>query len=171
MKKGIFFTIDGIIAAGIIFATIILISSVYTQEQNNYNVNYLSKDLANSLTTLKIKDSDNGYIKGLVADGTIKNKDNTVLEQIGEFWADDKLDVASKTVSNLTSSLIPVNIGFGVWIDNQQIYSKDVPLKKALVTSKMLVSGFKKGQATSSYDRQNPPTLFEPIVIEVRAWE
>ena len=170
LKRGIFFTIDSIIATGIILTAVLLATSIYTQEQKTFHLNYLSQDLANSLSILKVKDTDNGYIKSLIADGTIKNKDNTILEQIADFWANSQLDFANKTASNITEPLVAANIGFGIWINNEAIYTRDIPLKKSLVSSKTLVSGFMKGQSTA-YSRQNPPKLYEPIIIEVRVWQ
>ena len=170
LKKGIFFTIDSIIAAGIILTAVLLASSIYAQEQKTFHLNYLSQDMASSLSTLEVKDSDNGYIKSLISDGTIKNKDNTILEQMADFWTNNQLSFANKTASNVTEPLVAANIGFGIWVNSEAIYTRDIPLKKSLVSSKILVSGFKKGQS-NVYNRQNPPKLSEPVIMEVRVWQ
>ena len=153
LKKGIFFTIDSIIAAGIIFSVIIFASSVYVKEQPSFNLNYFSQDLLRTLSTLTVVEINNEYINILIDDNTITESDldNTVLEQIGEFWAKNDLENANKTASNVTDLFIPNNIGFGMWINNETIYARDIPIKKALVSSKKIMSGIEKGKTSEFF--------------------
>ena len=55
LKKGFFFTIDSILAGGIIFTVIVLASSVYVKEQPSFHLNYLSQDLIRTLSILTFK--------------------------------------------------------------------------------------------------------------------
>jgi hypothetical protein len=169
MKKGVFFTIDSIVAAGIILAVILFASSFYVKEQPNFYLNYLSQDLTRILSTLNVEEIDNEYINECIAGGNIENLDNTVLEQIVEFWADDELEYAEKTTSNVTDLLMSDVIGFGVWINNEAIYQRDMPIEESLVSSKKIVSGIEKGESWGE-TRQNPPTLLGPVIVEVRVW-
>ena len=170
MKKGMFFTIDGILAAGIVFATIISASYFYAEEQPTFHVNYMSQDLIDTLSAANVQKIDNKYINSLISAGTITNLGNTVLDQIVEFWAENDIAIANKTVSNVTEPLIPDASGFGVWIDNQAIYTRDKAITKSLMSSKKIISGIAKGQQTAE-TRKNPPTLFGPVVIEIRVWQ
>lgn len=172
-KKGVFFTIDSILAAGIIFAVIFFASSVYVKEQPIFHLNYLSQDLVRTLSILTVKEVNNEYLNERIANGDITNLDNTILQQIGEFWAEDTetgMEFVNKTVSNLTEAFVYNISGFGIWIDNEAIYTRDIPLKKSLISSKKIISGIEK-EKTSGLTRKNPPTLFGPIVVEVRVWQ
>lgn len=171
LKKGFYFTIDSLVAGGIIIILIILISSFYIKEQSYLHLNYLSQDVARVLETMKVSEIDNNYVKSLINDGTITHLDNTLLEQIGEFWAQDQMVFANKTASNITSLWVSDTTGIGIWINNENVYSKNVPIKKSLISSKKIISGIKKGQAPSSNTRQNPPVLWGPAIAEVRVWE
>jgi len=168
MKKGVFFTIDSILAAGIIFAVVVYTSSIYAEDQPTININYMSHDLIGTLSTITIKEADNEYINSLSPSDV--NEDNTILEQIVEFWADDDLEKANKTMSNMTDLFVPSNMGFGLWIDDEAVYTRDLPLEKSLVSSKKIISGVEKGK-TTGLTRNNPPTLFGPVVVEIRAWQ
>ena len=171
LKKGVFFTIDSILAAGIILLTIIFASSSYLREQPSFHLNYLSQDLIKTLSGLTVEEIDNEYLNSLNPSDV--NEDNTVLDQIVEFWAADteeKREWANKIVSNVTEPFVANITGFGVWIDNETIYKRDVPLTKSLISSKRIVSGVAKGETTSE-TRKYPPTLFGPVVFEVRAWQ
>jgi len=169
LKKGVFFTIDSIIGAGIIFIVILSASSLYVNQQTSFNLNFLSQDIIRTLSTLTVKEIDNDYINERINSGDITKLDNTVLEQIAEFWADDKKVFANKTASNVTDLFIPDNIGFGIWVDNETIYARNVPIKNSLVTSKKIISGIGKGQTTGE-TRKNPPTLLGPVIVEARVW-
>ena len=79
-------------------------------------------------------------------------------------------EYANETVSNVTAPFINNVTGFGVWVDNEAIYTRDLPLRKSLVSSKKVITGVSKGEATST-TRKNPPTLFGPVVVEVRIWQ
>jgi len=172
LKKGIFFTIDGILAAGIIFTVILFSSSFYVKEQPSFHLNYLSQDLIKTLSTLNVVEINNVYINGLIDNNDIKGSEleNTVLEQIAEFWAAGDLDKAGRVASNVTDLFVPSNMGFGLWIDQEVIYTRDIPLKKSLISSKKIISGVEKGK-TGGLTRKKPPTLFGPVVAEVRVWQ
>ena len=170
MKKGIYFAIDSILAGALILFVIVFASSFYVKEQPIFHINYLSQDLINTLSTITVSEIDNDYLNGLISSGDIENIDNTILEQIGEFWAGGELVLANKTTMNVTESLMPNSTGFGIWMDNETIYTRDIPLKKSLISSKKLISGISKGQ-TSGPNRKNPPTLWGPVVAEVRVWQ
>ncbi|MFH0867870.1 MAG: hypothetical protein V1831_01025 [Candidatus Woesearchaeota archaeon] len=170
MKKGVFFTIDSILAGGIIMVVIILVSSSYVKDQPTFQLNYMSQDLTRTLSTLTVREINNVYINEHI---TGDDLDNTVMEQIVEFWArgdTDGLEYASKTVSNVTGPFVNNVTGFGVWINNEAIYTRDIPIKKSLVSSKRIVSGIEKGKS-GGLTRKNPPTLFGPVVFEVRVWQ
>ena len=170
MKKGLFFTIDGILAAGIVFATIIFASSFYAEEQPTFHVSYMSKDLIDTLSVANVQKINNGYINSLISDNTITNLDNTVLDQIVEFWAENDMEKAKKTASNVTAPLVPDTTGFSILIDGETIYSRDKPITKSLASSKKIISGIAKGHQTGN-TRNNPPTLFGPVIVEIRVWQ
>ena len=170
MKKGIYFTLDSIIAGGIVLTVIALASSFYIKEPSNIHLNYLSGDLIKVLSTLTVEEVDNKYINSLISDGTITDLDNTILDQIGEFWANDDMVNANRTVSNVTEPWIPDAFGFGIWTDSKTIYKREIPIKKSLVSSKKMISGISKGHSQGPETRKEPPTLWGPAIVEVRVW-
>ena len=170
LKRGVYFTIDSVIAGGIILVAIILASSPYVYEQPSIHLSFLSQDLIRVLGALNVEESNNEYVKSLIDDGMITNLDNTILEQVGEFWARDMMDLANKTVRNVTEPFVQNTTGFGLWINNNSIYERSVPVQKSLVSGKKIVSGLAKGE-TPGLTRQDPPTLWGPAIVEVRVWE
>src|SRR3989338_9256139 len=118
MKKAIFFTIDALLASGIIILSIILISDFYSSEQQKINVNYASQDLVRVFSTMTVGQASNAYVINLTLEGKITNTNSTILEQIGEFWADDNIDLAKNFTKNLTEDIIPKNYGFSVLVNS-----------------------------------------------------
>jgi hypothetical protein len=170
LKKGVYFTIDSLIAAGIVFTVILLSSSFYAEEQPSFHLNYMSQDLVRTLSTLTVEEANNEYLDGLMGGPNEPNLKNTILEQVGGYWADDKIINANRTVSNVTEPFIPDIIGFGIWINNKTIYKRDIPIQKSLVSSKKILSGVSEGQ-TGPHTRGNLPALGTPVIVEVRLWE
>jgi hypothetical protein len=167
--KGIYFTMDSVLAGGIIIIVILLASSVYVEEPSTTRLNFLSQDMIKTLSSLTVKEINNEYLDSLGPPND-PNPDNTILQQIGEYWADGKLEQANKTVQNVTEPWITNTTGFGVWINNESVYNRNNTLKKSLVSSKKVISGIAKGETTSG-TRKYPPILWGPVVFETRVWE
>lgn len=170
LKKGMFFTMDSILAAGIMLIVIILTSSSYVKQQPTFQLDYMSQDIISTLSELTVEDVNSQYVAERISSGDITNLDNTILEQVVEFWVDDELEYANKTISNVTGPFVGNITGFGVWIDNETIYTRDLPLTKSLISSKKIISGITKGQSASE-TRKYPPILFGPVTFEVRTWQ
>ncbi|MBI2655540.1 VWA domain-containing protein [Candidatus Woesearchaeota archaeon] len=151
MKKAIFFTIDALLASGIIILSIILISDFYSSEQQKVNIDYASQDLVRVFSAMTVGHASNAYVANLILSGQIANSNNTVLEQIGEFWADDNIDLAKNFTKNLTEDIIPKNYGFSVLVNGEEIYKRDLPVSKALVSSRKIISGIAKAKPTQGF--------------------
>jgi len=150
-KKAVFFTIDSLLASGIVITAILLISNFYFAEQKRENINYASQDLARVFSTMRIGDIDNDYAKSLISSGEITNINNTILEQIGDFWADGKIERAGNLTKNLTESVIPSRYGFSILVNDEEIYSRSLPVKRALVSSRKIISGIAKAKPTEGF--------------------
>ncbi len=151
MKKGVFFTIDALLASGIIIISIVLISKFYYSEQQTTNVNYASKDIVNVFSAMTVNGVNNEYVKNLIASGLITDTSNTLIEQIGDFWANDNIDIAKNFTKNLTEDIIPKNYGFSVLVDGEEIYSRNIPVTKSLVSTRKIISGIAKAKPTKGY--------------------
>jgi len=151
-KKAYFFTIDALIALGIIAVSLALASFYYHSKEKTTNINLLADDLITTFAFLNINKTNNPYVESLIANGTITDLNNTVLEQIGEFWAQNKIQEAQNMIKNLTYGLIPSISGFGFWIDNEPIFIQNITGSiTALTTSKKMISGYEKDKPTEGY--------------------
>ncbi len=147
-KKAFFFTVDALLASAILLGGVLILSTFYINKQPTVHINFLSQDIINSLSTLKISEINNSYVNQLIAQGNITNLNNSILEQAGQFWAEEKLDLAQAFIGNVTQDLVPENYGFGIWISNDLIYQKDTPPPKSRASARKLVSGVEKQKPT-----------------------
>lgn len=151
MKKGVFFTIDALLASGIIILAIVLISKFYYSEQQTTNINYASKDMVNVFSSMTVDGVNNEYVKSLISSGLITDTNNTLIEQIGDFWANDNIGLAKNFTKNLTEDIIPKNYGFSVLVDGEEVYSRNISVTKSLVSTRKIISGIAKAKPTNGY--------------------
>jgi len=150
-KKGVFFTIDALLASGILVLAVILVANFYFVEQRTINVQYASQDLVRVFSAMTVGQVDNDYVKALISNGDIKNLNNTIFEQIGDFWAEDKIQLAKNFTKNLTEGIIPSRYGFSVLVNGESVHSRNLPVKKSLVSSRKIISGIAKAKPTQGF--------------------
>lgn len=151
MKKAVFFTIDALLASGIIIIAILLVGNFYSAEQQKANVNFASQDLVRVFSTTNVGQVDNSLVKTWISDGTISNINNTIFEQIGDFWANSQTNLSYNFTKNLTEGIIPAGLGYSVLVNGEEIYSRNLPIKRILLSSRKLVTGIAKAKPTQGF--------------------
>ncbi len=152
-KRGIFFSLDSLVGIAIIvIIAIFVFTSFYTVKKETTSLNFISKDLVKSLASLTIKDINNSYVNELILSGKITNLDYTVIEQVGQFWALGMYDEARKLIQNVTYGLIPAQYGYGVYINDLEVFSQTNigNTSTEVVTSKHFISGIEFGHNFTS---------------------
>jgi len=148
-KQGYFFSLDAFIALLIIVGFIFFIkpsSPEFTQSSN------LHGDLLSVLSSLKIGEINNSYVKQLISDGNITNLNNSVLDQIGEFYASPGNEEQFLVESILNDLNLSENIG---------IYFNGMPIvvhgdvnfsgAESVWTSRQIVSGISAGDSAKGF--------------------
>lgn len=172
-KRGYFFIIDAILGLFIIVIGVFLITSSYVTVPQPAQVGLLSDDLLNFLSNTKINNLNNEYagIGGeLWNQGKITDVDNSLLQQIGEFYAANNLDIADKFIQNVSYGIVPPQFNYEVVIDNVIVYpmvqtQEHVNSKsktELLLTSKKLTFGI-INKTTSN--------VWGPYKAEVFVWQ
>jgi len=91
-KRGVYFIMDAILAAILLISALALITEQPMMKENSKQIDYFSKDILRALTALKISDfnstnRNNIVVVEEISNGNITSQDNSILEQIGEYWA------------------------------------------------------------------------------------
>ncbi|MBW2964807.1 hypothetical protein KY363_05075 [Candidatus Woesearchaeota archaeon] len=150
-RTALFFTVDALIAALIMIAGLLLVTSSYVSEQPKTLINNLAQDMMNVLSELEVWEVNNTYIQELVDNGSITDMNNTLLEQIGEFWANGNVTLAYDFASNVSEGILRASFGYSIMMDNETIYSRPVTVKNSLVTSKKIITGVQKAKPLKGY--------------------
>ena len=150
-KKALFFTTDALIAALIMIAGLLLMTSTYVSDQPRTTINHLSQDLLNVMGELTVIEANNSFIGALIDNGTIKNTNNSLLVQLGEFWADDDLVMANQFAANVSEGILESIYGYSIAIDNETLYTRSNPVSNSLVSSKKIVSGIEKSKPIKGF--------------------
>ena len=172
-KRGYFFILDAVLGLSVLIIGVVLITSSYVDVPQPAQVELLSDDLLNFLSNTKVNELNNPYagIGGeLWTQGIITDADNSLLQQIGEFYATNKLGTAEKFIQNVSKGIIPPQFIYEVWLDNNILYPQAPTLEHIksrnstglLLTSKKLTFGI-INKTTSN--------LWGPYKAEVFVWE
>ena len=172
-KRGFFFILDAMLALFVLVIGVFLITSSYVNTPTSTQVELLSDDLLDFLSNIKIKDINNQYagVGGeLWNQGMITDAENSLLQQTGEFYAKNQLDIADKFVQNVTQGIVPPQYNHELWINGVLVSPKILTPEhinsksktKLLLTSKKITFGI-LNKTTSD--------IWGPYKAEVFVWE
>lgn len=123
---------------------------------------FFSQDIIEVFSTTDLKSVNNRYIDEHVISGNITNKDNTILEQIGEYYHTGKMGEAQNLTINLTYNLVPSQYNFEIWFNGELLQRRGVLTDKTpgLSSSKAMITGI-----------INRSVFWGPYKAEVRVWQ
>ncbi|MDP4039653.1 MAG: VWA domain-containing protein [Candidatus Pacearchaeota archaeon] len=149
-KRGVFFSIDALISLTIILIVIIIafpVSKLTIQETD------LHRDIINSLSSIKIGEiQGNEIIDGMIAQGRITNLNNSILEQIGEFYVTN-LTAAQSLAESILSEL-ETSENIRILYENTLIFQiNSTPFEEAkqIYTARQVISGIKEGENITGF--------------------
>jgi len=148
-KRGIFFSIDALIAV-IIILIIIIVN--FPSEKHNIKQTEIHRDLITTLSSLKIEELNNSYAKQLIAQGLINSTNKSVLEQIGEFYVNN-ITIARSLADSILKEL-KINTNIGIWYNNILLASSNstsYEYAKAVNVAKQTISGIQEGNPTTGF--------------------
>ena len=149
-KRGIFFTYDGIIASLIIITTVILAISIYNYNPPAYSANHISGDFVYVLAELKVFEANNSYVTSLINDGYINKMNNSILEQIGELWAERSIPQA-QNLSIEFAKFLPDEYGFGVYVDGETLVEDNSIPVSTLSSAQKMISGIQRNRSSDGF--------------------
>ena len=144
--KGVFFTLDGILAATLLIAAVIIIPQFVVSTTPTAKTTFEAQDSINVLAELKVSEVNSAYIQSLIASEVISNPDQSVLEQIGAFWAVDDIANAQILSREVLGSLLG---DYELVVDGESIYGSIGGTQ--VIVFKRMVSGITKGREQEGF--------------------
>lgn len=149
-KKGYFFSLDAFIALAVILAVIIFIKPPV--KEINYQEN-IQADLLDTLSNLQIKDLNNTYAENLRNNNEITEGNQTVLEQIGEFYAKGD-DAHAEGLADSVIDYVNINKNIGLFFNNDTISvhaNLSYNNSDTIYTSRQIISGIQDAGTARGY--------------------
>ncbi len=148
-KRGIFFSLDALIALVIIISVLLISFPMADFSKPSTELHY---DVLTSLSSLKTGEINNDYVKELIQNNTIKDSNKSLLEQIGEFYIENP-DLAKNLADEVIKNL-ETNTNIGIWYDDTLISSKNsTPYENAenVEVARQVISGISEGNSTTGF--------------------
>ncbi|MBN2459778.1 hypothetical protein JXB28_05830 [Candidatus Woesearchaeota archaeon] len=168
-KRGAyFFVIDALIGGSIIFIGLILIfSSRVTKTESNPTLS-LVNDFVTVISTTQIRSFQGAYVQSLLDDGNITDRDNTLLEQLTEFyWLNqsgirDTTAIMDNYLKEISKTVIPDYRSISISLNNTRLYHTQSLLPEE--------AGLGVGTQKISFYRINTTHIYGPVLFEVEVW-
>lgn len=143
-KKGLYYSIDAILAGMLLIGTAILLLNSPFYEKKTEQKSFFSQDGLNTLSELRLDEVQSDSIQQDINNGLLDGQ-RSVLEQIGEYWA---LNETSKA-QTLFNASIDLSL-FGTKktlfaLEDDEIYSTGSPSKEDILVSRRMIAGINKG--------------------------
>lgn len=149
-RQGLFFSIDALIAAMLLIGGLIAASQYHVTSQSTTNLNYISEDLMSLLGEIKVSELNNTYVKSLIESEVITHLNNTLLEQIGEFWSLGNKELATNMTEQILFGFSQI-YGYGLFIDGIDIWQNNITNTRTLVSSFKLISGLAENRSSNGF--------------------
>ena len=172
-KRGYFFVLDAMLGLFVLIIGVFIVTSSYVSVPQPTQVKLLSDDLMGFLSKTQIKSLNNQYagIGGkLWNQQEITDEDNTLLQQIGEFYYLNKPDTAEKFIQNISKDLLPAQFRYEVWIDNTMLYPK-TPTPEHLASKSSTELLLTSKTITFGIINKTTDILWGPYKAEVFVWQ
>jgi len=178
-KKGYYFTLDAFIALIILSIGFIVITSNYSYAPAEVSTQQIANDILNVLQSAKIDDICDPDCSGTVLNtysSLIKNKDNTLLEFIGELRKRGKIQKAKDLIDDIIPNIVPFNYNYAFELDGTvfvsdlasnmaELENKDEYKKSKIIISskRIIISYYIDSAANVQY--------WGPYEAKVRVWQ
>jgi len=148
-KRGAFFSTDALIALIIILSVLLVSFPVSNYVKPKVDIH---SDILYSLSTLKVGEVDNAYVRSLIASGQVRDENKNLLEQIGEFYVRNL--TLAREVANEVLGELDTKENIGIWYGDDLIFSNNkTPYASVrdVDVVRQIVSGVEVGQNITGF--------------------
>jgi hypothetical protein len=148
-KRAIYYTMDALLAGFLLIGAILMMMHQPSLEKKLEQKIFISQDILNAISEMKIYELNNSFITAQVANGNITDTNITIIEQAGYFWTRNYTSKAIILLEYVLNDSLPENHGITIALANDTLMFKNLSSKKTLVTSNRMISGVEQGKPLS----------------------
>jgi hypothetical protein len=146
-RKAIFYTMDALLASLLLLGAVALIYSSYSPEDLEIEQQtFISQDILVVLAELRMDELNNTFIQQEIANGNITDLNRTLLDQIGEYWALNKVDKAQMLLQLVINDSLPTDRGIQTSMGNNTLLLRNFSSKTNSVSFNRMISGIEQGR-------------------------
>jgi hypothetical protein len=118
-KKSQIFIFDLIFATFMVFVSIGIFFTYFSETRSNSNLYSINYEILDSFTTTNINSLNDEVIREMFKTGEIRNKDNTIAQQVAEFFYLGKEDLARDLTDVFVKNYISLQMNYNISIRNE----------------------------------------------------
>ncbi len=151
-KKAYYFSIDAFVALLLIIGVVVFIKPSANSEIHQEE--FVHRDLIDVLSSLKIGEMNNTYVEQLIANKNITNLNQSVLEQIGEFYSNNPTPQQAQDLAMNVLEELNLSKNIGLYFEGIKIITSGaIPYSesKEISTARQTISGVQAGASAKGY--------------------
>jgi flagellar basal body-associated protein FliL len=113
-SKSQIFMLDLIVAVVLIVVSLGIFFTFFINTDSQADMYDVVSQLTESMSSTKINDLNNQFVRDLFIDQEIRNIDNTILQQVSEFENTGRRELAQNLTKELTNVYIQDKIGYNI---------------------------------------------------------
>ncbi len=149
MRRGIYFSMDALLATMLLVSGIMAFRILYIAPNNAF-MDYTSRDIGNVMADISCQDAGLPYLEQLMENGTLRDNNASFLEKLGELWAQNKKYEMRKLLNDFRRKYLPES-EFSVYIQNELVYNTYHESETNIVSAKRMVSGITANRTQTGY--------------------
>lgn len=168
-SKSQIFMFDLILASLILIVTVGIVFSYYISTTENVDIYDYNYEILSGMTQTKINSLNSVEIRQMFIENKIKNIDNTVAQQIGEFYHQGEIDLARNLTTIYIEDYVNKQMNFRVTIYNQtneEVLFEDVKNGKNESDSGSILSVTQR----TVFGFIDKDTTYGPDTIKIEIW-
>lgn len=151
-KKGMYHSMDALLAGLLLLGVAVILLQTPFYENNVEQKSFISEDMLSILSELKVYEVSDPFITQEIANGNITNTQNSILEQMGEFWALNYSEKSTTLFEIVFNNSIPETLtSVEINIEDDTLFKSNISEQSDIVTGRRMISGIAKGAPLTGY--------------------
>jgi len=158
-KKAFIFSLDALIVTGILIMLAVFLagfSFTHSSPELKYQrLYYAAKDITNILNKIKISSLQGyGSIQSLISEGFLTEDDlnKSLMDVIGTLWSNGSIEEARNVTKEILDDLLnSTPYSYGIWMENELVYERNLSLPHYISKLSTIVSGYTTGKPASGF--------------------
>ncbi|MCA9478134.1 MAG: VWA domain-containing protein [Nanoarchaeota archaeon] len=151
-KKGMYHSMDALLAGMLLLGVAVFLLQTPFYESAVEQKSFIAEDVLSVLSEMKVSELNSTFIDVEIANGNITNTQNSILEQMGEYWALNNTAKATALFEVVFNQSLPnTTASIEIVIETDPIFVNNISSPNDIVTGRRMISGIAKGAPLTGF--------------------